>query len=238
MKPVGFRHWLAAGTLAGLLAVPCVGLGLRETERHEVQRAVGVHMLSSLRASPIPIDSVRVHVSPYRRIGVTGSYDHAHEILIRGREHRGEPGFHLVTPLRVVDGAFLVLRGWIPRGAGAEPDLAALREPGTLVVEGFPLPKERVSPADSASDDVAEPGWPLHVDALQVEPLRARFPYRIFPFVVHQSRRDDLPSSPLRLAEPATDDPTHRRNATAWYVAAAALAGLPFAGLAVLRRRT
>ena len=45
----------------------------------------------------------------------TGTYDPAHEVLIRNRSSQGQPGFHVVTPLRLADGqALLVNRGWIP----------------------------------------------------------------------------------------------------------------------------
>lgn len=237
VKPVAILQGLAAVTLAAAVATLCVSQGIRETERHEIQRAIGVSNLSSLRAPPIEVDSVRARLAPYRRMSVSGTYDHAHEVLIQGRDHLGEAGFHVVTPLRVSDGAFLVVRGWIPLASGGEVELAALHEPGTLRVEGFPLPTEVADTPGSEPSDVSAASWPLRVDVLQLNQLKQAFPYAIFHFAIHQSRRDDLPSSPLRLPEPRTEEASHQRKATAWYLAAVVVAGLPVAGLLVLRRR-
>ena len=61
----------------------------------------------------------------WRLVTVTGTYDPAHEIQVRGRTVASTVGFEIVTPLRLADGtAVLIDRGWVPPaqgGAAAAP---------------------------------------------------------------------------------------------------------------------
>ena len=51
----------------------------------------------------------------FLKVELTGEWLHESEMLILGRPEKGTPGFHIVTPLRTVDGRhFIVNRGWIP----------------------------------------------------------------------------------------------------------------------------
>lgn len=234
LREVGQR--LAALSLAGLLAAPCIALAQRELERHQFERALAVNDANSLRAQPVLLSSVRERVAPYRRLQLRGDFDYSREVLVAGRPLHGEPGFHLVTPLRVEDGAFLVLRGWIPLAKGSAAGLATLRRSGEVVLEGFSLPPEtpaRQTVSDSAGSDSA--AWPLQVEALRIDQLRARIEYPLFRYVVQQISGEDA-ALPEPLPGPRLGDVSHRRNANLLYGAAAVLAGLPFAGLWWLRR--
>src|SRR5262249_34590664 len=54
-------------------------------------------------------------IRQWRTLSATGTYDVGHEVLIRNRSYQGQPGFHVVTPLKLADGrALLVNRGWVP----------------------------------------------------------------------------------------------------------------------------
>lgn len=236
MKPLRSWHWLVALVLAGLLAAPCIGLALREMERHQEARAVAVSVESSLRAPPIALDRMRSHIQPYRRLVVRGSYDYAHEVLIQEREHAGQPGFYVVTPLRVEDGAYLVLRGWVPAGSDGMPERAEVREARDVAVEGFSLPGDAAALGEEPSALAHADSWPLRVSTLRVSELADRLPYPVQRLVLQQLPSADLPKRPLRLPSPNFDSP-HETHANLWYVAAAVLAGLPLAGLALLGRR-
>lgn len=52
----------------------------------------------------------------YRRVKVTGVYDHAHEMLLGPRTRGdGNSGYFLITPLVRENGSIvLVKRGWVP----------------------------------------------------------------------------------------------------------------------------
>lgn len=49
----------------------------------------------------------------YRRVRVTGIFDHARETLVQALTTRGA-GFWVMTPLRTADGTILVNRGFVP----------------------------------------------------------------------------------------------------------------------------
>ncbi len=51
----------------------------------------------------------------YARIRVTGRLDGAHQLLLDNRSREGRPGYELLTPLILPDGAVLLVnRGWLP----------------------------------------------------------------------------------------------------------------------------
>lgn len=80
----------------------------------------------------------------FRKIVAQGAYEPQHQILIDNRTHRGQAGFHVVTPLRLEGGdtRLLVNRGWIPASAEHRvvPDVATptgiVELAGTAVVPG------------------------------------------------------------------------------------------------------
>jgi surfeit locus 1 family protein len=50
----------------------------------------------------------------FRRLALTGSFDHDKEVFMTGRTYEGNAGFHIVTPFTLTDGRIiLVNRGWV-----------------------------------------------------------------------------------------------------------------------------
>jgi surfeit locus 1 family protein len=50
----------------------------------------------------------------YRQVLVSGRYDGGHQIVLDNVPRDGQPGYHVLTPLRLADGsAVLVNRGWV-----------------------------------------------------------------------------------------------------------------------------
>jgi surfeit locus 1 family protein len=51
----------------------------------------------------------------YARLRLQGSYDGEHQFLLDNMSHYGQPGFEVLTPLRLADGrSVIVNRGWLP----------------------------------------------------------------------------------------------------------------------------
>lgn len=69
------------------------------------------------RATATPIDLPLGEVGPemeFRRLALTGSFDHTQEVYMTGRTYEGNAGFHIVTPFTLTDGrTVLVNRGWV-----------------------------------------------------------------------------------------------------------------------------
>ena len=138
--------------IATLAALPVLGL-LLVLGTWQVQRlGWKTDMIARIAASEsAPAAPLGAAPEPFRKVSVTGRFDHARESLL-GLEVRGPVlGAHLLTPL-LRDGAapILVNRGWIPlerAGAIARPE-------GTVTIEAWVHPGDRPG-MFSATDDVA-----------------------------------------------------------------------------------
>ncbi|MGC6454489.1 MAG: SURF1 family protein [Candidatus Puniceispirillaceae bacterium] len=91
------------------------------------------------RATAAPIDLPRGPVGPdmeFRRLSLTGMFDHKQEVFMTGRTYEGNAGFHIVTPFTLTDGRIvLVNRGWVSESY-REQD----KRPFTLVEGEVTLP--------------------------------------------------------------------------------------------------
>lgn len=116
--PLRFRpRWLP--TLLAMLLLPLF-IACGQWQWNKAGAKGDLQALLDARSAEAP---VRLSASPadaqalrYRRVSVRGSYEPAHQILIDNRIHRQQPGYHVVTPLRIENSAVRVLvnRGWIP----------------------------------------------------------------------------------------------------------------------------
>jgi surfeit locus 1 family protein len=69
-------------------------------------------------------------VARYARVRVQGRWDTAHQFLLDNQSHDGQPGYHVLTPLRREDGTTLLVdRGWVPFSGYRErlPDVGFVR---------------------------------------------------------------------------------------------------------------
>ncbi|WP_031156532.1 SURF1 family cytochrome oxidase biogenesis protein [Streptomyces xanthophaeus] len=118
------RQWVCL-TLVALALIPAmIKLGYWQFHRHEHRVAQNELIETSLRAQPVPVTGLTSpgHVVPrsdyWRTVTATGTYDSAHEVVVRMRTSDDDKvGFHVLTPLVLADGrAVLVNRGWVPGG--------------------------------------------------------------------------------------------------------------------------
>jgi surfeit locus 1 family protein len=176
----------------------------------------------------------------YRRVEVTGTYDTAGEVAVRGRTLNGAPGRWVATPIRPTGGGtpILVMRGFIPQAvtdttapfAGAEPPA------GEVTVVGWALPtqtKGTFGSTDAASgrlDElsrvdvarVAQQYGPLEPYWLQLSAQRPESPAKLL--------------SPVPLPDP--DNGPHLGYAVQWAIfTLIAIAGYPLVLRKVARQR-
>ena len=150
------RYW-GAHLLALVLVGAAVGLGLWQFGAWQEHRRVEATDLT--HTDPLPLDRVIGPDDPFpgNRIGqpvtVAGTWVPAGTVYVSGREHQGQDGYWVVTPLAVAgaDGSALPLvRGWVaaPADAPAPPT-------GTAELEAWLQPPEGTGQADDdPSDDV------------------------------------------------------------------------------------
>ncbi|MGW1839454.1 SURF1 family cytochrome oxidase biogenesis protein [Streptomyces sp. NPDC002067] len=140
------RQWVIL-TLVGLAMIPAmVKLGFWQFHRHEHRVAQNQLIDRSLHAKPVPVTELTAPGRPlpradmWRTVTATGTYDTAHEVVVRQRTAADEStiGYYVLTPLDLGHGeTVLVNRGWIAAGGDLTkfPDVPAAPR-GTVTVTG------------------------------------------------------------------------------------------------------
>ena len=153
-------RWLAFALAVLVLAGVCIELGRWQMHRLDERRDRNTVTRANLAAASAPVADV---LGPDRTVGrdkewrsvvATGRYDAAHQVVIRYRNVRDQPGFEVVTPLLLADGtAILVDRGFVPRATNSShvPELPP-PAPGEVTVTGRLRHSERGD--DSATQPV------------------------------------------------------------------------------------
>ncbi|MBS1837473.1 MAG: SURF1 family protein [Actinobacteria bacterium] len=121
--------WILSHVLVAIGVVAMIGLGFWQRQRWIDERAKSEALQAEASATAVPLDrvladaGVRRSTAPsevpdsvdFRRVELTGTYDGAHEVMIRNRSRDGAPGGWVMTPLVREDGTRVaVVRGWVP----------------------------------------------------------------------------------------------------------------------------
>jgi cytochrome oxidase assembly protein ShyY1 len=232
--------WPAIG-VGVLVAVVATSLGNWQTRRGDEREAVQLQWERARHADPVELrteaDLGAVPSKVPTRVALTGEFRTEATIYVDNRILDGAPGFQVVTPLRMANGAVvLVNRGWAPRDRADPKRLPTLATPrGPARIEGLAV--ARVPRAfELGSTPLAAPPaiWP-NVDFADVERATG---LRLERFVVQQS--NDLDDSLRReWLPPNTGAQKNRAYALQWYALAALSAGLTlfFGGRALWQRR-
>ncbi len=143
-------RWLAwhAALVAGLVAFIWLGSWQVDsfTESGRAQDAASERGTAALTSVLEPGQRLPA-TAIGRLVTATGRYDEADQLLVPGRSVDDRDGYLVVTPLRTVDGALPVNRGWV-----ATPDDPATEPPGAdVTVTGV------VQPSESARDSEVDP---------------------------------------------------------------------------------
>jgi surfeit locus 1 family protein len=202
--------------LAGLLLVTavCVRLGFWQLGRLQERRA-GNSTAAAALAEPEVDLSTAAAAAPYRRVRVTGEYDHAHDIVVRGQAYREQPGVTVVSPLRIrgTDRAVLVARGFVAAADAVTAGTDSLREPGVVEVRGVAMPLGSRPDSGQPLERHGRTTW----KGLDRAALEARTGYRLGDVYVLQTPDSALPRTPRRLPPPSFDDGPHLSYAIQWF---------------------
>ncbi|ALO07463.1 Cytochrome oxidase biogenesis protein [Streptomyces venezuelae] len=119
------RQWVILTLIALVLVPTMIELGFWQFHRHERRVAQNALIADNLEAKPVPVEELTSpgHTVPradyWRRVTATGTFDTAHEVVVRRRTSTDDRvGVHVLTPLVLRDGrVLLVNRGWVPAAA-------------------------------------------------------------------------------------------------------------------------
>ncbi len=194
-------RWVLFSALMLGLVVLMVNLALWQLRRLDEKRARNDRIAEAVAAAPLTLGTSS-DLPEWRTVSATGTYDVAHQVLIRNRSFDGQAGFHVVTPLRLPDGrALLVNRGWIPLvSAGSDAPAPPPPPTGPVSVNGRVRPSQHkgrfLSPTDPPDGTLEQ------LYRVDVPRIAQQVPYHAAPEV----RRADLDHARAHRA-PARADP-------------------------------
>lgn len=205
------RRDLTLALIAVLVAAGCVGAGVWQLNRLQQRRARNAVLAARLAQPALELRAgISADSARQRRVEGRGVYDYSGERTWPGRSFEGTPGVALITPMRLADGAVvLVDRGWVPSPDAYHIDHDAYREPDTAHIQGVALPAPR------GRGDVDPAGF--------------------LPFVVQVQSPGPPPARglPRRWPLPAFDNGPHLSYAIQWF----SFAIIALVGTAALIRR-
>lgn len=219
-------RWLIGTILVALIVAGCISAGLWQMRRLAERRDENALIRAragepgELPAAGFDHTGDNADDLVFRRVEVTGTYDQAHELLVRFRSRRGLPGYEVVTPLRTDDGAVLVNRGWVPLEVGDRwPVPSAAPPAGEVTVVGMLAPPERGA---LRLEEPKAPGAPAVVGAVDPRALKAMLPYvALYEVPVLASGNEAGSAYPVPVDPPDLGEGPHRDYAVQWFLFAA-----------------
>jgi surfeit locus 1 family protein len=128
---------LVIPTVAALaVALSALMLGNWQTRRGDEKEQLKAQIEAAKALPPIAANEVSASTHDKRRVLLTGVLLEDKTIYIDNRTHKGQAGFHVVTPLKIDGSIVLVLRGWIVRDVADRaklPQRKTTLEPVSLV---------------------------------------------------------------------------------------------------------
>jgi len=128
----------------------------------------------------------------YHHAEVTGYYDNQHQFLYDNRTHKGKPGYHVLTPLRLSDKkiAVLVNRGWIPYN-GLRDNIPSIQ----VTDEKQVIHGEIRNPSQSiVLSDIPQVAmkFPVTIQSISVVALSKQLDYPLLPIVIELDKAQPL----------------------------------------------
>ncbi len=216
LKLMFSRRWWWATLLILIIAAVCIRLGFWQLSRLSEESSFA-NRIRTIQAMP-PIDlsqptTVDLTTMEYRAATVTGTYDFQNQVAIRNQYNDVQPGYHLLTPLRLADTstslgaggkAVLVDRGWIPSvGNSAPADWRKYDQPGQVTIGGIIRLGQTESTPGSDADPTLTPNqtrldfW-IYVN---MDRLSKQIPYPLLPVYVQIAPNPSITDPPIPILE-------------------------------------
>jgi surfeit locus 1 family protein len=164
-----------------------IGLGCWQLQRAAEKKALMA--ARELRSQEPPLRLTGAEADPdglrYHRVQVTGDYDSEHQFLVDNQVHDSQPGYHVLTPLRISGSnkAVLVNRGWVPLGA-RRTELPEISIRNVHVQVSGAIDHFHRTGLTLEGAEVPGPGWPSVVQWPVPERLAERLGYPLLPYQV------------------------------------------------------
>lgn len=240
------RHRLLPVAAAALLAFAVlVGLGLWQLQRLAWKETLIAQVEARIHEAPAPLPpeadwgKIDFATDEYRRVTAQGRFLNDLEVQVyalvdQAPDGSGGPGYWVVTPLRLADGAIvLVNRGFVPLARKAPATRAEGQVEGPVTVTGLLRLPEEAGPFTPANDAGKDSWYVRDPEAI----ASAKGLVRVAPFLIDADATANpggLPRGGLtRIVFPNR----HLEYALTWFGLAASLAGVFVAYVWSRRRR-
>jgi cytochrome oxidase assembly protein ShyY1 len=220
-------RWLLFTVAIVALVVAMVNLAFWQLRRLDEKRDLNDRVVEREGEPTAPVAALigpsaspaGVTAAEWRHAVATGTYDDAHQVLIRNRDYAGQPGYHVVTPLRQADGsAVLVNRGWVPlETSGLSAPTVPPAPSGEVTVTGRVRPTQHrgrfFSPRDPPEGTLSQ------LYRVDVPRIAQQVPYPLVPAYLELLATDPPPSAPQPqlVPPPVLDEGPHLSYAIQWF---------------------
>lgn len=214
------RRWAGYLALTILFAVICSGLGMWQIARRSEALAEIAKVDANFDAAPVPIADALHNLDAFQEsqkwmpVVATGTYLAEDELLARNRPLAANPGFEVLTPLRLADGSvFVVDRGWVPTGDDQDaPDsVPAAPEGQVTVVSRLKAGEPSLAGRTASGNQIATIN--LHDIAKRLGASTYTGAYGLM------ATEDPAPAQrPVAVTRPVTDEGPHLSYAFQWFV--------------------
>jgi surfeit locus 1 family protein len=210
-----------------IVTVATIRLGFWQLARLEQRQAEISRIIARMNNPPIEVDSTNIVASvEFQPASASGEFDPQNQFLLENQSLDGQPGFHLVTPLRFeqAEGAILVDRGWIPFEAGIEADLDPFALSDVVEITGILIPSVGQPNWSFLADPAPEAGEPPLKSWRfpTIELIQRQIPYPIAPLILVQTDPlEEAPALPRPDPRIELDEGPHLGYAIQWFLFAA-----------------
>lgn len=228
------RRWFGYLAVAMVFAIVCVLLSNWQVARLEERRLENSLVLANYENEAIPLRDVLDSPADWddgvewTPVALTGTYLVDEQVLVRNRPRNGQPGFEVLTPLRLTDGSvFVVNRGWLPTGNAQDlPDMIPEPPDGEVTVTARLKPGEPSLPGRTAPDG--------QIATVELAQFAERIDATVFTGAYGlMASETPAPADdrPLPAFKPELSEGSHLSYALQWIVFA--LLGFAFLGYAI-----
>lgn len=213
-------------TLVTLLLLPLLaGLGVWQLNRAEEKRQLQ-NEYDRYRDAPawqLGTALESAETLRFRKVKARGEYETGHEILLDNRVHRGQAGYHVITPLRIENSDLRVLvnRGWVAAGADRGQPPAIETPVGKVTISGVATVPQRGFRLGAAYTEGA--GWTRVWQYLDLGEYAAAVPFPVQPVLVLLDPESTAGGLVRQWARLDAGIKTHQGYALTWFSLAVAL---------------
>ncbi|BBE22758.1 SURF1-like protein [Arthrobacter sp. MN05-02] len=228
-------RWLGWLAMVVVLAAGCVALGRWQLDRREAVVEDIQRIVANYDAAPeryVPGENGFDHYDASREwtpVTFVGTYDVANQVVVRNRPMNGQPGYEVLTPLRLDDGTAVIIdRGWLPIGnaEAGRPDEIPDPPAGPVEVTARTKPGEPAVNRGAPEGQVASIDLPALADRLD-------YPVQDAAYGLLALERPAAAQTPVAAPKPSIDEGPHLSYSLQWF----AFGVLAFVGLGYAARQ-